>query len=94
MPYHITEYSKQQAKKLNVDVKPSSKKNKKIDVIKNDKVIASIGDMKYINNDYPNYLKSHGKEYADLRRKLYKIRHKNDLKIKNTPGYWASRLLW
>ena len=92
MSYHITEYSKQQAKKLNVDVKPSSKKNKKIDVIKNNKIIASIGDIRY--NDYPNYLKSHGKEYADLRRKLYKIRHKNDLKIKNTPGYWADKILW
>ena len=43
--YNITDYSKRQAKKLNVEIKPSSKKNKKIDIIKNNKVIASIGDI-------------------------------------------------
>ena len=41
--YKITEYSKEQAEKLGVQIKPSVKKNKKIDVIKNGKVIASIG---------------------------------------------------
>ena len=92
--YHITDYSKQQAKKLNVDIKPSNKKNKKIDVIKNNTIIASIGDIRY--NDYPHYLlsKSHGKEYADQRRKLYKIRHKNDIHIKNTAGFFANKILW
>ena len=55
--YKITEYSKEQARKLGVDIKPSVKKNKKIDVIKNGKVVASIGDKRY--KDYPTFIQSH-----------------------------------
>ena len=90
--YHITDYSKKQAKKLNVEIKPSSKKNKKIDVIKNNKVIVSIGDSRY--NDYPTYIKEKGKVYADERRRLYKIRHKKDIQQKNTAGFYADKILW
>ncbi len=45
--YKITKYSYQQAKQLNVEIKPSSNKKKKIDVFKGDQKIASIGDMNY-----------------------------------------------
>jgi predicted transcriptional regulator len=90
--YHITDYSKQKAKQLNVDIKPSNKKNKKIDVIKNNKIIASIGDVRY--NDYPTYIMSNGLIYADKRKKLYKIRHKKDLKVKNSAGFYADKILW
>ena len=92
--YNITDYSKRQAKKLNVEIKPSSKKNKKIDVIKNNKVVVSIGDIKYKSNDYPTYIKTHGKAYADERRRLYKIRHKKDIQQKNTAGFYANKILW
>ena len=88
--YEITNYSKQQAKKLGVVIKPSHNKHKKIDVYKNDKKVASIGDDRY--KDYPNYIKSDGKEYADKRRKLYKIRHKKD--SKSGAGFYASQILW
>ena len=37
--YKITDYSKKQADILHVKIKPSNKKNKKIDVIKNGHVI-------------------------------------------------------
>ena len=90
--YQITNYTREQAKKLNVSVKISKMKDKKIDVIKNDIVIASVGAIGY--SDYPTYIKSHGIEYANKRRKLYKIRHDNDRKIKNSNGYWADKLLW
>lgn len=90
--YQITNYTIEQAKKLNVSVKISKMKDKKIDVIKNDIVIASVGAIGY--SDYPTYIKSHGIEYANKRRKLYKIRHNNDRKIKNSNGYWADKLLW
>lgn len=90
--YQITNYTREQAKKLNVSVKLSKMKDKKIDVIKNDIVIASVGAIGY--SDYPTYIKSHGIEYANKRRKLYKIRHNNDRKIKNSNGYWADKLLW
>ena len=90
--YVITDYTKQRAKKLLVDVKVSTKKNKKIDVYKNGKKIASIGDSRYF--DYPTYLKSKGKKFADERRRLYRIRHKGEnLKI-GSPGYYAWFLLW
>lgn len=90
--YQITNYTREQAKKLNVSVKLSKMKDKKIDVIKNDIVIASVGAIGY--SDYPTYIKSHGIEYANKRRELYKIRHNNDRKIKNSNGYWADKLLW
>ena len=90
--YKITKYSYQQAKKLNVEIKISTNKKKKIDVFKGDKKIASIGDMNYVNNDYPTFIKTKGLSYANERRKLYKQRHKKDLNSKN--GYFANKILW
>ena len=90
MSYKITDYSYQKAKQLNVDIKPSTNKNKKIDVFKNNKKIASIGAIGYL--DYPNFIKKNGLEYANQRKKLYKLRHKKDLNSKN--GKWASAILW
>jgi len=43
MPYSISDYSYQQAKKLDVDIKPSTNPKKKIDVFKAGKKITSIG---------------------------------------------------
>ena len=90
--YFITTYTRQQAKKLGVSVKQSRNKDKKIDVIKNKVVIASVGAIGY--SDYPTYMRTHGLEYANKRRKLYKIRHNDDRKIANSNGFYADRLLW
>jgi hypothetical protein len=90
MSYKITNYSYQKAKQLNVDIKPSTNKNKKIDVFKNNKKIASIGAIGYL--DYPNFIKKKGLEYANQRKKLYKLRHKKDLNSKN--GFYANKILW
>ena len=93
MSYKITNYTKRQAKKLGVEVKPSSVKGKKIDVFnKKGKKIASVGALGYM--DYPNYIKKKGKKYGDERRRLYKIRHKNDRNKRGTNGYYADKLLW
>lgn len=97
MSYIIKPYTKKQAKKLNVQVKPSSNKNKKIDVLKNGKKVASIGAKGM--NDYPTYLdlekKGKVKKGTALeRRKLYKIRHEKDRNVKNSPGFYADKLLW
>jgi hypothetical protein len=59
----MAKYSYDQAEKLNVEIKPSSNKKKKIDVFKNDKKIASIGAIGYL--DYPNFIKKNGLEYAN-----------------------------
>jgi hypothetical protein len=87
--YKIKKYSFDKAKELGVQIKPSTNKKKKIDVFKNDKKIASIGDANYL--DYPSYLEK-DKKLAEERRKLYKARHgKRPL---NTAGYFANEILW
>ena len=90
--YKITDYSLNKARQLNVTIRPSGNKKKKIDVIKDGKVIASIGSKSY--KDYPTYIEENGKAYADHRRKLYKIRHKKDLNNKKGNGFWSNAILW
>lgn len=87
--YNITQYSYKRAKELGVDIKPSSHKNKKIDVFKDGKFLISIGDIRY--KDYPTYIKEKGKVFADSRRLLYQQRHKNN---KGLAGRYASAILW
>lgn len=91
--YIILPYTKKQAEKLNVIVKPSTRAGKKIDVYtKKGDYITSIGDINYL--DYPYYIKLHGQKVADERRRLYWIRHEKDRKVKGTRGYYAGHLLW
>jgi hypothetical protein len=90
--YSITNYTRKQAKKLGVIVKPSTNKTKKIDVYKSDRKIASVGA--YGMNDYPTYMKKNGIKYAKTRRRLYKIRHEKDRKKKWSHGWLADKLLW
>jgi len=87
--YRIKKYSFDKAKELGVTIKPSTNKKKKIDVFKQGKKIASIGDVNYL--DYPSYLEK-DKNLADERRRLYKARHgKRPL---NSTGYYANQILW
>lgn len=97
MSYRIKAYTKNQAKKIGVTVKPSKVRGKKIDVFKKGKKVASVGAIGY--NDYPTYMELERKGKvpkgtANKRRRLYKIRHKADRNIKNSNGYYADRLLW
>ncbi len=97
MGYNIKAYTKNQAKKIGVTVKPSGSKGKKIDVFKKGVKIASVGAIGY--KDYPTYMELEKKGKvpkgtATKRRKLYKIRHKKDRNIKNSNGFYADRLLW
>lgn len=90
--YTITAYTREQAKKLGVVVKRSTNPDKKIDVYKNGIKVASCGAIGY--NDYPTYWKKYGKEYADKRRKLYKLRHEKDRHIRGSVGWYSDKLLW
>jgi hypothetical protein len=92
MPYNITNYTYKQAKKLGVDIKHSTNTKKKIDVFKKGKKLCSIGA--YGMNDFPTYINKKGLNYAKTRRKLYKIRHTRDRKIKGSCGWFADKLLW
>jgi len=87
--YKILPQHYDNAKKLGVEIKPSTLKNKKIDVYKDNKKIASIGAIGY--KDYEYYIIEKGQKYADERRRLYNIRHKND---SNLNGYYARLILW
>lgn len=91
--YKILPYTAAQARRLNVMIRPSSRKGKKIDVFdKEGYYITSVGARGYL--DYPTYKKLFGKTVADQRRKLYKARHDKDRKVKGSPGYFADNLLW
>jgi len=95
--YKILPYTKEKAEKLNVEIKPSKRKGKKIDVYKNNKKIASIGAIGY--PDYPTYqeMEQNGivkKGTANKRRKAYKKRFEKTRKKKGTPSYYADQLLW
>jgi hypothetical protein len=92
MVYDIKQYSFNQAKKLGVTIKPSTKKNKKIDVFKDNEKVASIGSLGM--NDYPTYLEEYGKDFAQNRRRLYRIRHNKNIYKKDSPGFYANRILW
>lgn len=89
----IKKYSYDQAKKLGVIIKPSKNKNKKIDVFdKQNNFITSIGDSKY--GDYPTFILTNGKKYADKRRKLYKLRHESNRHIIGSTSWYADNILW
>ena len=87
--YHISPYSYNRARQLNVEIRPSTHKGKKIDVFKNNNYICSIGALGY--NDYTTYLRDKGLEYAKKRRFLYRKRHQND---KSVAGFYAREILW
>ena len=93
--YTIKDYSYNQAKKLDVQIRPSTNTKKKIDVYNmKGQFICSIGAINY--SDYPTYLESYpnNKEIADNRRRLYKIRHEKNRHKVGTPSYYADNLLW
>jgi hypothetical protein len=89
--YRISSYTKSKAKRMGVEVRPSSRKAKKIDVFKNGKKVASVGALGY--DDFTTYSKKNSVK-AKERRRLYHIRHKRDSAKKGSPGYYAAKLLW
>lgn len=87
--YKINKAQKEIAKDLGVEIFPSVKKDKKIDVYKNDKYVTSIGAKGY--DDYYSHFKNHDKLFADERRRLYLIRHKDNV---GDAGMLSKHLLW
>jgi len=80
MVYQIKPYFYEKAKLFNVEIRPSTRKTKKIDLYKDKKYICSIGNINYY--DYPTYIQNNGITYANERHKLYKIRHTKDRNVK------------
>ena len=90
--YEITKYTNDKAKKLGVQVYPSDNPKYKIEIYKNGVFIGYVGDSEY--SDYPHYLKTHGKPYADQRRRLYKMRHERYRHDVGSRSWYADQLLW
>jgi len=91
--YKILPYTEAQARRLNVKIRPSTRKGKKIDVYdRQGNYITSVGAKGYL--DYPTYKKLFGKTVAEKRRRLYKIRHQADRSVRRSPGWYADKLLW
>tara|TARA_R110000744_G_scaffold151457_2_gene264925 strand:+ start:5967 stop:6290 length:324 start_codon:yes stop_codon:yes gene_type:complete len=91
--YKIKDRTIKKANNLGVMVYPSTNPQKKIDVHSSSgEFLARIGDIEYM--DYPSYLATAGKDTANNRRKLYKIRHNKDRHKVGTPSFFADQLLW
>ena len=92
--YQITPRQESNATRENVIIFPAHKDSKKkIEVYSADGLyMFSIGDKRY--KDYDIYLKEKGKEYADNRRRLYKIRHEKTRHKKFSPSWFSDRILW
>ena len=95
--YRIKTGQREAARRLGVVIRPSTVKNKKLDVYKNGIKVASIGLVGY--GDYWTYLQDEKfnrapKGTAAQRRRLYKIRHANECAAKGSVGYYACRILW
>ena len=82
-----------QASLLNLIIKPSKNKNKKIDVYTHDgKFLHSIGDILY--NDYARYIVMYNLAYANKRRELYLNRHQKNIDNVNSKQFLSARILW
>ena len=86
MPQTDLEAARRRARALGVTVRPSTQKNKKLDVYDDTgRKISSIGDKRY-----SDYLQHKDAE----RRRLYKLRHEKYRKIKGSASYYADQILW
>ena len=92
MKYRITNYTRKMAHKIGVSIKPSTNPEKKIDVFRKSRKIASVGAAGM--NDFPTYIRTRGIAYAKTRRRLYKMRHERDRHVKWSNGWLADKLLW
>jgi hypothetical protein len=98
MAYVITKEIRERAKQAGVVVKPSAKKDKKLDAFdkKTGEFQASFGQAGA--NDFHLWKDAKGKAYADERRRLYHLRHKNEgAKVRGgklTASYLAKKILW
>jgi hypothetical protein len=104
MTYNIRPRSFEMAKKLGIKIKPSTRQFKKLDIYTPVRGRAntyrykfSVGDRRFLDFHLWKTLEARGKVppgTAEKRRKAYKIRHRNDLSVKGSPGFFAYRLLW
>lgn len=84
MPQTDLKKARANAKRIGVEIAPSKIKFKKLDVFKDGKKVASVGDKRYSDFLLHNDRK---------RQENYKARHTCRKNI-GTPCYYADQLLW
>jgi len=77
--------ARENAKKIGVTIKTSTVKHKKLDVFKDSKKVASIGDIRY-----SDFLTTGDED----RRKNYLKRHEKTRMKVGSPSYYAWKILW
>ena len=85
MPQTNLRKAQRNAAKIGVTVKPSKSKNKKLDVFREGKRLASIGDIRY-----SDFLQG---DVSAERRDNYKKRHEKHRRKIDTPAYF-DQILW
>jgi len=85
MPQTVISEAKKNAKKIGVEVKASTRKGKKLDVFKDDKKVASIGDITM--SDYLQHK-------DEKRRQSYLSRHQKTRVKVGSPSYYSWKILW
>jgi hypothetical protein len=91
--YKILPYTYKRAQEIGVIIKPSKNIKYKLEVYdSNGNFLFNVGAYGF--SDFPNYILSHGIDYANKRRELYKKRHQRDRVIRGTKGWYADNLLW
>jgi hypothetical protein len=91
--YDILPYTYKKAEELGVKIFPSGNTKYKVEVYDwNGNFITYCGSLSY--SDYPHYMEEKGKEYADKRRQLYKLRHNKYRHKLGSRSYYADQLFW
>jgi hypothetical protein len=92
--YRIKPYSYERADLFGVKIYPSENPKYKIEMYdaRTGVFLGYGGSSRY--SDYPTYLETHGKEYAENRRRLYWIRHEKDASKVGSKGWLVANILW
>ena len=85
MPQTNLTTAAKKAKVIGVTIRPSTIKNKKLDVYKDGNKVASIGDLRY--EDFNTH-------HDSMRRAAYKKRHEKYRHKVGTPSYYSDKILW
>lgn len=93
MSYKIKKYTLDKARELGVQVFPSDNPKYKIEIYNDDGVFMFYGGSP-LYDDYPTYMETNGKTYADERRRLYRLRHRKEIEKVGSRGWWIASLLW
>jgi hypothetical protein len=94
MVYQIKQYTLDRAAELGLIIHLSDNPKYKIEVYDGTTGLFLFygGDSAYA--DYPTYLETHSKTFADTRRKLYHARHAKEINDVGSRGSVIAYLLW